>query len=135
MPPSLPGKTGSSIDALLGDLSSDMEKMGVRTSAKGQCASCGKCIVGKDCLSPFSDGCFYEIDSRPLCPLHYHARKGLLCGGCRAPISGRCVSAMGKRFHPEHFVCAFCLKQLNQGVFKEQNEKPYCTGCHEKLFV
>ncbi|XP_041087863.1 paxillin-like [Polyodon spathula] len=263
MPPSLPGKTGSSIDALLGDLSSDMEKMGVRTSAKGQCASCGKCIVGKvclcqreqggglsvvtkpthsvlgglfamaprallffgvftvvrvglkdsssetaiivsvlgktwhrstssvamsvggavrrervflreegsrtvslisialfaqkvlrlrpaskgrklplaantslctqsalwDCLSPFSDGCFYEIDSRPLCPLHYHARKGLLCGGCRAPISGRCVSAMGKRFHPEHFVCAFCLKQLNQGVFKEQNEKPYCTGC------
>ncbi|XP_041095351.1 paxillin isoform X2 [Polyodon spathula] len=269
-PPSLPGKTGSSIDALLGDLSSDMEKMGVRTSAKGQCASCGKCIVGKvvtalgvpwhpehfvcfhcgaelasigfferdgqaycdhdyhnlfsprcaycngpilqnivsalgktwhpehffctecgepfgeqgflekegkpyclpdfyrlfapkcfgcdqpvrekylsaanqlwhpecfvctDCLSPCSDGCFYEIDSRPLCPLHYHARKGLLCGGCRAPISGRCVSAMGKRFHPEHFVCAFCLKQLNQGVFKEQNEKPYCAGCHEKLFV
>lgn len=269
-PPSLPGKTGSSIDALLGDLSSDMEKMGVRTSAKGQCASCGKCIVGKvvtalgvpwhpehfvcfhcgvelaslgfferdgraycdhdyhnlfsprcaycngpilqkivsalektwhpehffctecgepfgeqgflekegkpyclsdfyrlfapkcsgcdqpvrenylsaanqlwhpecfvctDCHTPFSDGCFYELDSRPLCPLHYHARKGLLCGGCKAPISGRCVSAMGQRFHPEHFVCAFCLKQLNQGVFKEQNEKPYCAGCHEKLFV
>ncbi|MGH0178190.1 UNVERIFIED_CONTAM: hypothetical protein FKN15_076746, partial [Acipenser sinensis] len=88
-----------------------------------------------DCHTPFSDGCFYELDSRPLCPLHYHARKGLLCGGCKAPISGRCVSAMGQRFHPEHFVCAFCLKQLNQGVFKEQNEKPYCAGCHEKLFV
>lgn len=35
------------IDNLLGTLSSDMEKMGVRTMAKGHCASCGKCIAGK----------------------------------------------------------------------------------------
>jgi len=35
------------IDDLLGGLSSDLEKIGVRTIAKGHCASCGKCIVGK----------------------------------------------------------------------------------------
>ena len=35
------------IDNLLGDLNSDMEKMGVHTTAKGHCASCGKSIVGK----------------------------------------------------------------------------------------
>ncbi|KAG7488148.1 hypothetical protein MATL_G00030430 [Megalops atlanticus] len=266
----LPGKTGSSIDDLLGVLSSDMEKMGVRTSAKGLCASCGKCIVGKvitalgevwhpehfvcvvcgvelgtcgfferdgkaycekdyqslfaprcayckgpilqniltaldrswhpdhffcthcgelfesqgfmerdgrpyctrdfyhlfapkcsgcgepvqqnylsavngtwhpscfvcaDCLSPFQDGCFMELEGRPLCSLHYHSRQGTLCGGCGAPISGRCISALNRKFHPEHFVCAFCLRQLVQGVFKEQGGKPYCSVCHEKLFL
>uniref|UniRef100_A0A8C6XT13 LIM zinc-binding domain-containing protein n=1 Tax=Naja naja TaxID=35670 RepID=A0A8C6XT13_NAJNA len=49
-----------------------------------------------------------------------------LCSGCEKPITGRCITAMGRKFHPEHFVCAFCLKQLNKGTFKEQNEKPYC---------
>lgn len=40
-------KNIDTIDNLLGTLSSDMEKMGVRTTAKGHCASCGKCIAGK----------------------------------------------------------------------------------------
>lgn len=35
------------IDDLLGGLSSDLEKIGVRTTAKGHCASCNKVIVGK----------------------------------------------------------------------------------------
>lgn len=35
------------IDDLLGGLSSDLEKIGVRTTAKGHCAACNKCIVGK----------------------------------------------------------------------------------------
>lgn len=47
---------------------------------------------------------------------------------------GRCITAMFRKFHPEHFVCAFCLKQLNKGTFKEQNDKPYCHGCFDKLF-
>ncbi|KAG2463602.1 PAXI protein, partial [Polypterus senegalus] len=229
-------KTSQEIDDLLGDLSSGMEKMGVKTTVIGDCAACGKCITGKvvtalgvtwhaehfvcahcgvelcsrgfferdgkaycdtdyhnlfsprcaycsgpilqkvlaalnktwhpehffcsecgrvfgdddsiwapyrlsvvsflqDCMSPFLDGCFFELDGRPYCQIHYHARQGTLCGGCQAPILGRCVSAMGRKFHPEHFVCAFCLHQLRQGVFKENNEKPYCTKCHDKLFL
>lgn len=40
-------KNIDAIDNLLGTLSSDMEKMGVCTTAKGHCASCGKCIAGK----------------------------------------------------------------------------------------
>ena len=39
------------IDDLLGGLSSDLEKIGVRTVAKGNCASCGKSFLGK--VSPF----------------------------------------------------------------------------------
>lgn len=40
-------KKTDAIDDLLGGLSSDLERIGVRTTAKGHCASCNKCIVGK----------------------------------------------------------------------------------------
>lgn len=53
---------------------------------------------------------------------------------CLFLVLGRCITAMFRKFHPEHFVCAFCLKQLNKGTFKEQNDKPYCHGCFDKLF-
>ncbi|XP_070817391.1 leupaxin [Chaetodon trifascialis] len=94
-----------------------------------------ECFVCSDCLKPFSDGCFMELDGRPLCSLHFHSRQGTLCGGCSEPITGRCISALDRKFHPEHFVCAFCLRQLSQGIFKEQKGKPYCSACFDKLFV
>jgi predicted CXXCH cytochrome family protein len=49
--------------------------------------------------------------------------------------------AIGKKFHPEHFVCDLCKKQLavtsgtSKGptVFKEHQGRPLCLGCHEKF--
>ncbi|XP_061672427.1 paxillin-like isoform X2 [Syngnathoides biaculeatus] len=93
-----------------------------------------ECFVCRDCFTPFVNGSFFEHDGQPYCEVHYHERRGSLCSGCQKPITGRCITAMSKKFHPEHFVCAFCLKQLNKGTFKEQNDKPYCHGCFVKLF-
>ncbi|KAF7668587.1 hypothetical protein LDENG_00001960 [Lucifuga dentata] len=93
-----------------------------------------ECFVCRECFTPFINGSFFEHEGQPYCESHYHERRGSLCSGCQKPITGRCITAMGKKFHPEHFVCAFCLKQLNKGTFKEQNEKPYCHGCFVKLF-
>ncbi|XP_043940067.1 leupaxin-like isoform X2 [Protopterus annectens] len=93
-----------------------------------------ECFVCRECLQPFEKSSFFEIDGIPFCELHYHSQQGTLCHACQKPVIGRCISAMGRRFHPEHFVCAFCLKQLSQGIFKEQNDKPYCQTCHIKLF-
>ncbi|XP_051930804.1 leupaxin isoform X2 [Hippocampus zosterae] len=94
-----------------------------------------ECFVCADCLKPFSDGRFMELDGRPLCQTHFHTRQGTLCGSCRQPIVGRCISALGSKFHPEHFVCAFCLRQLSQGIFQEHKGRPYCSMCFNKLFV
>ncbi|XP_078116052.1 leupaxin [Sander vitreus] len=94
-----------------------------------------ECFVCADCLKPFTDGCFMELNGHPLCSQHFHSRQGTLCGGCGEPITGRCISALDRKFHPEHFVCAFCLRQLSQGIFKEQKGKPYCLACFNKLFV
>ncbi|KAM5184217.1 leupaxin isoform 2-T2 [Callospermophilus lateralis] len=93
-----------------------------------------ECFVCGDCFSSFSTGSFFELDGRPFCELHYHHRRGTLCHGCGQPITGRCISAMGHKFHPEHFVCAFCLTQLSKGIFREQNDKTYCQSCFNKLF-
>ncbi|XP_068171365.1 paxillin-like isoform X3 [Antennarius striatus] len=93
-----------------------------------------ECFVCRECFTPFVNGSFFDHDGQPYCESHYHERRGSMCSGCQKPITGRCITAMGKKFHPEHFVCAFCLKQLNKGTFKEQNEKPYCQGCFFKLF-
>ncbi|XP_046428283.1 leupaxin isoform X2 [Neodiprion pinetum] len=92
------------------------------------------CFVCRDCRQPFHGGSFFDHEGLPYCETHYHAKRGSLCAGCHKPITGRCITAMFRKFHPEHFVCAFCLKQLNKGTFKEQNDKPYCHGCFDKLF-
>ncbi|XP_048477137.1 paxillin-like [Rhincodon typus] len=93
-----------------------------------------ECFVCRDCYTPFVNGSFFEFEGQPFCEVHYHRKRGSLCSACEKPITGRCITAMGVRFHPKHFVCAFCLKQLNKGTFKEQNDKPYCHPCFTKLF-
>jgi paxillin len=94
-----------------------------------------ECFVCRDCRSPFNGGSFFDHEGQPYCEVHYHAKRGSLCAGCHKPITGRCITAMYRKFHPEHFVCSFCLKQLNKGTFKEQSDKPYCHSCFEKLFA
>lgn len=92
------------------------------------------CFVCRQCSQPFPDGNFFEHEGFPYCEYHYHEMRGAPCAGCGKPISGRCITAMFRKFHPEHFVCSFCLKQLNKGTFKENGDKPYCHGCFDRLF-
>ncbi|KAM4698600.1 transforming growth factor beta-1-induced transcript 1 protein [Rhinophrynus dorsalis] len=92
------------------------------------------CFVCHVCHTPFLHGSFFENDGVPLCETHYHSRRGSLCAGCDQPITGRCVTAMGKKFHPQHLKCTFCLQQLNKGTFREHEDKPYCQACYARLY-
>ncbi|EQB77935.1 transforming growth factor beta-1-induced transcript 1 protein [Camelus ferus] len=92
------------------------------------------CFVCRECFAPFSGGSFFEHEGRPLCENHFHARRGSLCATCGLPVTGRCVSALGRRFHPDHFTCTFCLRPLTKGSFQERASKPYCQPCFLKLF-
>ena len=93
-----------------------------------------ECFVCRDCHQPFIGGSFYDHEGMPYCETHYHAKRGSLCAACGKPVVGKCVTAMFRKYHIEHFVCSFCLKQLNKGVFKEERDKPYCHACFDKLF-
>lgn len=116
-----------------------------------KCASCNEPIRG-DCINAlgsqwhpehfactycgksFAGGTFFEYNGKPYCETHYHQQSGSLCAGCGKPITGRCVNALEKKWHPEHFVCAFCMNPLAGGSFTEHNHKAYCKDCHGKLF-
>jgi len=91
-------------------------------------------FVCQECHLPFDGSGFYELNGAMYCERHFLAHRGMPCVACGQPIKGRCVTAMYKKYHPEHFVCTFCLRPLNKGTFKEQNEKPYCHACFDKLF-
>uniref|UniRef100_H2SLI4 Transforming growth factor beta-1-induced transcript 1 protein n=1 Tax=Takifugu rubripes TaxID=31033 RepID=H2SLI4_TAKRU len=92
-----------------------------------------QCFVCRECYTPFVNGSFFEHEGKPLCEAHYHQSRGSVCHACQQPILGRCVTAMGAKFHPHHFVCHFCLKPLSKGCFKEQENKQYCHPCFLKL--
>ena len=82
----------------------------------------------------FPKGDYFEFSGQPYCENHYYVAKNQVCETCKKPIKKSCVSAMGKKFHPEHFTCTFCLKVLNKSTFKEHNDRPYCQPCYIKLF-
>ncbi|XP_065611148.1 leupaxin isoform X3 [Cyrtonyx montezumae] len=94
-----------------------------------------ECFVCADCLSSFTTGSFFELEGRPYCELHFHQRQGSVCRGCGHPITGRCITTAGHKYHPEHFICAYCLSQLHKGTFREHGDKMYCQVCHDKLFL
>lgn len=123
------------IDDLLGGLSTDLEKIGVRTTAKGHCASCNKCIVGKVQSGPTGHkeenlSHWYQIveiqtrwkRSKPLVPSF-------------TDISFlQMITALGEVWHLEHFVCTVCKMELSTTGFFERDGRPYCDKDYHQLF-
>jgi paxillin len=110
------------------------------------CKSCGKAITSngisamgsqfhKDCFGcqvckkPFGPN-FYQHEGLPFCEVHYLEKMGIpICGGCNQPISqGQFLQVMGKKWHPQHFVCSMCTSPLKPD-YKTKDNKPYCPGC------
>ena len=87
------------------------------------CAGCHKPITGNELML-----------SAPPLDIYRNLSVTWACLNFPFILSGRCITAMFRKFHPEHFVCSYCLKQLKKGTFKEQADKPYCHGCFDRLF-
>ncbi|RKP00782.1 hypothetical protein CXG81DRAFT_12822 [Caulochytrium protostelioides] len=58
-------------------------------------------------------GCFEQLGLR-------------ICVACHRPIGGRVITALGKQYHPEHFVCTKCERPFQGSRYWEYQEKPYC---------
>ena len=87
---------------------------------------CGECLK--------SGRCYEGSDGFPYCERHIVCEgRSPQCAGCGGPILGRCVSAMSRRYHVEHFVCTFCRQPLLRGAFREFEARPYCCACFIRL--
>eukprot|EP01132_Coremiostelium_polycephalum_P000437 gene437-553_t len=58
---------------------------------------------------------------------------GPICGACGEMIVGVSTNALGRSYHPEHFVCTYC-KLPFKGSFIEHEEKLYCEADYLELF-
>ncbi|CAN7997194.1 unnamed protein product [Ixodes hexagonus] len=67
--------------------------------------------------------------------LRCHDKMGIpICGACRRPIEERVVTALGKNWHVEHFVCAKCEKPFLGHRHYEKKGLAYCETHYHQLF-
>ena len=49
--------------------------------------------------------------------------------------SQRCMNALGKTWHPEHFFCTLCGKHFGDEGFHEKDGKAYCREDYYEKFA
>jgi len=55
------------------------------------------------------------------------------CSACGKALTGSVLTAMGKKFHKDCFVCTECKQSLQGQQFYEKNGKPFCQKDFESL--
>ncbi|PRP83932.1 LIM-type zinc finger-containing protein [Planoprotostelium fungivorum] len=112
------------------------------------CAHCNEMIIGRvisalgktyhpqhfvchHCNKPFVNGQFVEHDGYAYCETDYNQLHCPRCNNCGLPIVDRCISVADHKYHPEHFNCTGCGKNLVGCTFKEDEGDIYCNSCKE----
>lgn len=45
------------------------------------------------------------------------------------------LTALGKSWHPEHFVCSQCSQPITEGSFNQRDGMPVCSPCYVAKFT
>lgn len=54
------------------------------------------------------------------------------CEKCGVTIEGAAVTALGRQWHPEHFLCAGCGAVIEQAEFYVHDQRPFHTSCYRR---
>lgn len=87
------------------------------------------------CLQPFHEGVYYPSpDGTHLyCTDDYFMLFGERCAKCGDIIQSDVISAMGFKWHAEHFCCENCGISLTNKKYLKKNESPFCEECYTEL--
>nr|XP_057934193.1 actin-binding LIM protein 2 isoform X1 [Doryrhamphus excisus] len=95
-----------------------------------------KCFVCKVCGCQLANGGFFLRQGEYMCTLDYQRLYGTRCFSCQDFIEGEVVSALGKTYHPQCFVCASCKQPFPAGGRVTFNGKEcICQNCSQPLPV
>lgn len=103
-----------------------------------ECFLCHEC--GVQCSSKFfptevtnSDGTVVQV---PLCELDYFKKLDLICHSCNNALRGPYITALGNKYHLEHFKCSACSKvfESDESYYEHENSI-YCHYHYSKLFA
>ncbi|XP_069488122.1 actin-binding LIM protein 2 isoform X9 [Ambystoma mexicanum] len=89
-----------------------------------------KCFVCKVCGCDLAQGGFFMRKEDYICTVDYQRLYGTRCICCDNFIEGEVVSALGKTYHPDCFVCAVCRHPFPAGDRVTFNGKEcICQKC------
>jgi len=80
----------------------------------------------EECGCEFRGGNCHEYEGKLYCTEDYDKLHRHSCASCHKPIQGRSITALGRVWHPEHFVCSVCHEPFSGSNFYERDNKPYC---------
>ncbi|XP_045038808.2 actin-binding LIM protein 2 isoform X3 [Desmodus rotundus] len=89
-----------------------------------------RCFVCKACGCDLAEGGFFVRQGEYICTQDYQRLYGTRCFSCDQFIEGEVVSALGKTYHPDCFVCAVCRLPFPPGDRVTFNGKEcMCQKC------
>ncbi|XP_035874340.1 actin-binding LIM protein 2 isoform X13 [Phyllostomus discolor] len=89
-----------------------------------------QCFVCKACGCDLAEGGFFVRQGEHICTRDYQRLYGTRCFRCDRFIEGEVVSALGKTYHPDCFVCAVCRLPFPPGDRVTFNGKEcMCQKC------
>lgn len=72
----------------------------------------------------------------PLCETDYFRRLDLLCANCGGALRGSYITALGKKFHVEHFTCSICPTVFGpQDSYYEHDGRVFCHFHYSTRFA
>ncbi|KJE93271.1 LIMS2 protein [Capsaspora owczarzaki ATCC 30864] len=86
------------------------------------------------CKATLSMSC-KEYEGKLYCHQDYERARQSVCAACRKPIEGRATTALGKQWHPEHFVCVKCEQPFSGATFFEYKGQAYCAKDYRSLLT
>lgn len=101
-----------------------------------RCADCG-CNVASKFFSA-TDDMMHENPGQlfPLCETDYFRRLDLLCAKCGRALRGSYITALGAKYHVEHFTCSLCETQFGpDDSYYEHGGQVYCHFHYSTLFA
>lgn len=72
----------------------------------------------------------------PLCEHDYFRRQDLLCCVCDGALRGSYITALGKKYHVEHFTCSLCSTVFgSDDSYYEHEDNIYCRYHYSTLYA
>lgn len=91
--------------------------------------------VNAQCRRPLADIGFVEEKGELYCEYCFEKYLAPTCDKCSTKVKGDCLNAIGKHFHPECFLCAYCGKLFGNNPFFLEDGLPYCETDWNELFT
>ena len=103
-----------------------------------RCADCGKGVASKFFSATDDMVAGSGVPGRlfPLCETDYFRRLDLLCHKCGGALRGSYVTALGAKFHVEHFTCSVCATVFGpDDSYYEHEGNVYCHFHYSTRFA